>query len=75
MAGLKYIGNNQFDSKVTIRAGGAAVTGSLSVKGAFTEEGYSIPVLMEKLVVDEDSSTFLNFTAIIDEDGGAVVIN
>ena len=75
MASVQYIGTNQFDSKITVRAGGAAVTGSLSVKGAFTEEGYSIPVLMEKLVVDNASTTFLNFTAIIDEDGGAVVIN
>lgn len=75
MAGLKYIGNNQFDSKVTIRAGGAEITGSLSLDGAFTEAGYSIPVLMERLVVDADSSTFLNFTAITDNDGSAVVTN
>jgi hypothetical protein len=75
MAGLSYIGNNRFDSKVAVKAGGAEVTGSLSVDGAFTEQGYSIPVLIEKLVVDENSTTFFNFTAITDENDGAVVTN
>lgn len=75
MAGIKYIGNNQFDSKVTVKAGGAEITGSLAVDGAFTEAGLSISELMERLVVDAASSTFLNFTAITDNDGAAVVTN
>ena len=53
MAGtIQYIGLNRFDSKVTVKNGGAEVTGSLNVEGAILEKGYSIPVLMEKMVVD-----------------------
>ena len=79
MAGtVQYIGLNRFDSKVTIKSGGGEVTGSLSVDGAIKEKGYSIPVLMQKMVVDRlgddgGSVDFLNFVPITDENDEIVV--
>jgi len=79
MSSVKYIGNNRFDSKVTVKSGGAEVTGSLNVEGAIMEKGYSIPVLMQKMVVDRlgddgESVDFLNFVPITDENDEVVVI-
>ena len=80
MAGtIQYIGLNRFDSKVTVKSGGAEVTGSLNVEGAIMEKGYSIPVLMQKMVVDrlgDDGGAvdFLNFVPITDENDEVVVI-
>ena len=80
MAGtVQYIGLNRFDSKVTIKSGGGEVTGSFSVDGAIKEKGYSIPTLIEKMVVDRlgsDGNTpdFLNFVPITDENDEIVVI-
>lgn len=79
MAGtISYIGLNRFDSKVTVKSGGAEVTGSLNVEGAILEKGYSIPVLMEKMVVDRlgsdgEAVDFLNFVPITDENDEIVV--
>ena len=74
MAGtISYIGLNRFDSKVTIKSGGGEVTGSLSVDGAIKEKGLSIPTLMEKMVVDDQSTTFLNFVPITDETGEVLI--
>ena len=79
MAGtISYIGLNRFDSKVTVKSGGAEVTGSLNVEGAITEKGYSIPVLIEKMVVDRlgsdgETPDFLNFVPITDENDEIVV--
>ena len=75
----KYIGLNRFDSKVTIKSGGGEVTGSLLVDGAILENGYTIPVLMQKMVVDrlgDDGGAvdFLNFVPITDENDEVVVI-
>ena len=80
MAGtIQYIGLNRFDSKVTVKNGGAEVTGSLNVEGAILEKGYSIPVLMQKMVVDRlgddgEAVDFLNFVPITDENDEVVVI-
>ena len=80
MAGtISYIGLNRFDSKVTVKSGGAEVTGSLNVEGAILEKGYSIPVLMQKMVVDRlgddgEAVDFLNFVPITDENDEVVVI-
>ncbi len=80
MAGtIQYIGLNRFDSKVTVKSGGGEVTGSFGVDGAITEKGYSMPVLMEKMVVDRlgsdgEAVTFLNFVPITDENDEVVVI-
>jgi hypothetical protein len=80
MAGtISYIGLNRFDSKVTVKSGGAEVTGSLNVEGAILEKGYSIPVLMQKMVVDRlgddgEAVDFLNFVPITDESDEVVVI-
>jgi len=39
MAGtIQYIGLNRFDSKVTVKSGGAEVTGSLNVQGAILKK-------------------------------------
>jgi len=79
MAGtIQYIGLNRFDSKVTVKNGGAEVTGSLNVEGAILEKGYSIPVLMQKMVVDRlgddgEAVDFLNFVPITDENDEIVV--
>ena len=80
MAGtIQYIGLNRFDSKVTVKSGGAEVTGSLNVEGAIMEKGYSIPVLMQKMVVDRlgddgEAVDFLNFVPITDDNDEVVVI-
>ena len=80
MAGtIQYIGLNRFDSKVTVKSGGGEVTGSLNVEGAILEKGYSIPVLMQKMVVDRlgddgEAVDFLNFVPITDENDEVVVI-
>ena len=80
MAGtIQYIGLNRFDSKVTVKNGGAEVTGSLNVEGAILEKGYSIPVLMQKMVVDRlgddgGSVDFLYFLPITDNNDEVVVI-
>ena len=80
MAGtLSYIGLNRFDTKVTVKSGGAEVTGSLNVEGSITEKGYPMPVLMEKMVVDRlgsdgEAVDFLNFVPITDENDEVVVI-
>ena len=80
MAGtIQYIGLNRFDSKVTVKSGGAEVTGSLNVEGAILEKGYSIPVLMQKMVVDRlgddgEAVDFLNFVPITDDNDEVVVI-
>ena len=79
MAGtISYIGLNRFDSKVTVKSGGAEVTGSLNVEGSILEKGYSIPVLMQKMVVDRlgddgEAVDFLNFVPITDENDEIVV--
>jgi hypothetical protein len=75
----KYIGINRFDSKITVKSGGGEVTGSFSVEGAIKEKGLSIPVLVEKMVVDRlgsdgEAVDFLNFVPIIDETGEQVII-
>jgi hypothetical protein len=75
----KYIGLNRFDSKVTIKSGGGEVTGSFSVEGAIKENGYTIPVLMQKMIVDrlgDDGGAvdFLNFVPITDNNDEVVVI-
>ena len=80
MAGtIQYIGLNRFDSKVTVKSGGAEVPGSLNVQGAILEKGYSIPVLMQQMVVDRlgsdgEAVDFLNFVPITDENDEIVVI-
>ena len=80
MAGtIQYIGLNRFDSKVTVKSGGGEVTGSLNVEGSILEKGYSIPVLMQKMVVDRlgddgESVDFLNFVPITDNNDEVVVI-
>ena len=79
MSSVKYIGNNRFDSKVTIKSGGGEVTGSFSVEGAIMEKGYSIPTLIEKMVIDRlgddgGTPTFLTFVAITDDNDEVVVI-
>ena len=80
MAGtIQYIGLNRFDCKVTVKNGGAEVTGSLNVEGSILEKGYSIPVLMEKMVVDRlgsdgEAVDFLNFVPITDNNDEVVVI-
>ena len=80
MAGtLSYIGLNRFDSKVTVKSGGGEVTGSFSVEGAIKEKGLSIPVLIEKMVVDRlgsdgETPDFLTFVPITDNNDEVVVI-
>jgi hypothetical protein len=79
MAGtIQYIGLNRFDSKVTVKSGGGEVTGSFSVEGAIKEKGLSIPVLIEKMVIDRLGSTgqtpdFLTFVPIVDQNGEQIV--
>ena len=79
MSTVKYIGLNRFDTKLTVKSGGGEVTGSLSVDGAIKEKGLSIPVLVEKMVIDRlgsDGGTpnFLTFVPIVDENGEQVII-
>ena len=79
MAGtLQYIGLNRFDSKVTVKSGGGEVTGSFSVEGAIMEKGYSIPTLIEKMVIDRlgsdgETPNFLTFVPIVDETGEQII--
>ena len=81
MAGtLSYIGLNRFDSKVTVKSGGGEVTGSLNVEGSILEKGYSIPVLMQQMVVDRlgsdgNAPDFLTFVPILDQNGEQVIID
>ncbi len=51
------------------------VTGSLSVDGTIQEAGYTIPGLVEKMVVDSSSTSILDFTTITNEDGELLVAN
>jgi hypothetical protein len=74
----KYIGLNRFDSKITVKSGGAEITGSFSVEGAIKEKGKSIPTLIEKMVIDRLGSTgqtpdFLTFVPIVDETGEQII--
>ncbi len=79
MAGtIQYIGLNRFDTKVTVKSGGAEVTGSLNVEGAIMEKGYSIPTLIEKMVIDRlgsdgETPNFLTFVPIVDENGEQII--
>ena len=78
MSSVKYIGNNRFDSKVTVKSGGGEVTGSFSVEGAIMEKGYSIPTLIEKMVIDRlgsdgETPNFLTFVPIVDENGEQII--
>ena len=78
MSSVKYIGNNRFDSKVTIKSGGGEVTGSFSVDGAIKEKGQSIPTLIEKMVIDRlgsdgETPNFLTFVPIVDENGEQII--
>ena len=75
MADMKYIGIDRLSNKLDIVSGGASITGSLNVNGAILEKGYSIPTLIEKMVVDSTSSTILNFVLITDSTGEVVVTN
>ena len=49
------------------------VTGSLAISGIISEQGYSIPELMEKMIVDASSTTFLNFTTVTNNSGEVLV--
>ena len=78
MSSVKYIGNNRFDSKVTVKSGGGEVTGSFSVDGAIKEKGQSIPTLIEKMVIDRlgsdgETPNFLTFVPIVDENGEQII--
>ena len=75
MADMKYIGIDRLSNKLDIVSGGASITGSLSVNGAILEKGFSIPTLMEKMVVDSASTSILNFTSITDSNGEVVITN
>lgn len=75
MADIKYIGIDRVSTKLDIVSGGASITGSLSVNGAILEKGFSIPTLMEKMVVDSASTSILNFTSITDSNGEVVITN
>lgn len=76
--GLKYIGNNRFDSKVTIKSGGGEVTGSLSVEGAIKEKGLSMTTIIERMVIDRLGSDggepdFLTFVPIVTDDNEQII--
>ena len=75
MADIKYIGIDRVSTKLDIVSGGASITGSLNVNGAILETGFSIPTLIEKMIVDSTSSTILNFVLITDSTGEVVVTN
>jgi len=75
MADMKYIGIDRLSNKLDIVSGGASITGSLNVNGAILEKGYSIPTLIEKMVVDSASTSILNFTPITDSTGEVLVTN
>ena len=51
------------------------VTGSLSVDGTIQEAGYTIPGLVEKMVVDSSSTSILDFTTVTNNDGELLVAN
>ncbi len=51
------------------------VTGSLSVDGTIQEAGFTIPGLIEKMVVDSSSTSILDFTTITNNDGELLVAN
>jgi len=59
--------------KTTVKAGGAEVTGSLNVDGAIQEQGFSIPALVEKMVVDGSSTSILDFTTITDNSDELII--
>jgi len=78
--GLKYIGVNTFSTKVTVKSGGMEVTGSFSADGAIKEKGLSIPVLVEKMVIDRlgsdgETPNFLTFVPITDETGEQIIVD
>ena len=75
MADMKYIGIDRLSNKLDIVSGGASITGSLNVNGAILEKGYSIPVIMQKMVVDSNSTTILNFEPITDVNEEVIVTN
>ena len=75
MANIKYIGIERLPNKLEIIGGGADITGSLNVNGAILEKGYSIPTLIEKMIVDSASTSILNFTPITDSTGEVLVTN
>ena len=51
------------------------VTGSLSVDGTIQEAGFTIPGLIEKMVVDSSSTSILDFTTVTNNDGELLVAN
>lgn len=76
--GLKYIGTNRFDNKVTIKSGGGEVTGSFSVDGAIKEKGLSMTTIIEKMVIDRLGSDggepdFLTFVPIVTDDNEQII--
>ncbi|MBC8421931.1 MAG: hypothetical protein H8E03_00765 [Pelagibacteraceae bacterium] len=72
MSSFSYIGLDRINNNVQ-------VTGSLSVDGAIQEKGYSIPALLENMVVSSEGSdgsstiSILNFVPISTNDGEVVV--
>ena len=74
MANLSYTGFDRITNDMQ-------VTGSLSVDGTISELGYSIPELVEKMVVrtvgsdDSTTITVLNFITVTNNDGEVVVTN
>tara|TARA_Y100000034_G_scaffold79492_1_gene95453 strand:- start:2789 stop:3502 length:714 start_codon:yes stop_codon:yes gene_type:complete len=77
MAGtLKYIGQERFDSKVTVTDGGAEITGSIDVDGIIKERLNSlIPTILEGLVVHSDSYNVLGSNALTTQDGEAIIFD
>jgi len=51
------------------------VTGSLSVDGTIQEAGFTIPGLIEKMVVDSSSTSIIDFTTVTNNDGELLVAN
>jgi hypothetical protein len=72
MANLSYTGFDRITNDMQ-------VTGSLSVDGTISELGYSIPELVEKMVVrtvgsdDSTTITVLNFITVTNNNGEVVV--
>tara|TARA_Y100000310_G_C20469062_1_gene709090 strand:- start:457 stop:681 length:225 start_codon:yes stop_codon:yes gene_type:complete len=72
MGNLSYTGFDRITNNVE-------VTGSLSVDGTIAELGYSIPELVEKMVVrtvgsdDSTTITVLNFITVTNNNGEVVV--
>ena len=76
MAGLKYIGNNQFDSKVTIKSGGAEITGSLNVDGVIKERLKTIvPQIIDSLVMGDGSYNVPISNTLTTDDGEAIIFD